>query len=70
MGALTSKVYSFSLRPWELKVIETFDFIDSWVSSIFLNTRGSKIIRILPRVTTLCTETFWISDKTRFFSTL
>lgn len=67
MGALTSKVYSFSLRPWELKVIETFDFIDSWVSSIFLNTRGSKIIRILPRVTTLCTETFWISDKTRFF---
>lgn len=67
MGALTSKVYSFSLRPWELKVVETFDFIDSWVSPIFLNLRGLKIVRVLPRVVGFNVDSFWISDKTRFF---
>lgn len=67
MGALTSKVYSFSLRPWELKTVETFDFIDSWTSSIFLNFKDLKIVRILPRVTDSGVDSFWISDKTRFF---
>jgi len=64
-GALTSKPYSFVARSWEFKSINTVDFFDSLGSSIRVDIRGDKIIRILPRVNEL-TNDEWISDKIRF----
>lgn len=64
-GALTSKPYSFVARPWEFKSIESVDFFDSTVSSIRLDLRGDKILRILPRINDNVNEE-WISDRIRF----
>lgn len=35
-GAITSKPYAFTARPWELKQIETVDVIDGMGSSIMV----------------------------------
>ena len=37
VGALTSKPYSFSARPWDLNSIESIDIFDSLNSNIFFN---------------------------------
>jgi hypothetical protein len=64
-GALTSKPYSFVARPWEFKSVESVDFFDSTGSSIRFDTRGDKILRVLPRVNENINEE-WISDRIRF----
>jgi len=64
-GALTSKPYSFVARPWEFKTIDSIDFFDSTLSSIRLDLRGDKILRILPRINENINEE-WISDRIRF----
>jgi len=64
-GALTSKPYSFIARPWEFKTIESIDFFDSTLSSIRLDLRGDKILRVLPRINENINEE-WISDRVRF----
>jgi NADH dehydrogenase (ubiquinone) Fe-S protein 1 len=48
VGALTSKPYAFSFRPWELKSIESIDVLDGMGSGIKLDTKGSELMRILP----------------------
>jgi len=48
-GALTSKPYSFKIRAWELSSLETIDFSDHFNSSIYVQYKNSKIIRILPK---------------------
>tara|TARA_B100000614_G_scaffold262904_1_gene299983 strand:+ start:22687 stop:24774 length:2088 start_codon:yes stop_codon:yes gene_type:complete len=65
VGALTSKPYAFTSRPWELTSIETIDVTDSIGSNIRVDIRGSSIMRILPRLNESINEE-WISDKTRF----
>jgi len=64
-GALTSKPYSFVARPWEFKSINSVDFFDSFGSSVRIDIKGDKIIRVLPRLNDN-TNLEWISDKTRF----
>ena len=49
VGALTSKPYAFTVRPWELKSVESIDVPDGIASSIRIDTRGSDLVRILPR---------------------
>jgi NADH-quinone oxidoreductase subunit G len=49
MGALTSKIYSFSARPWELVNFIIPNFIDTGGSFIRLDFRGNEIMRILPQ---------------------
>ncbi|KAI8373185.1 G subunit of NADH dehydrogenase [Radiomyces spectabilis] len=66
VGALTSKPYQMTSRPWELKKYETIDVSDAVGSNIRLDTRGVEVMRILPRVNDEVNEE-WISDKTRFF---
>jgi NADH-quinone oxidoreductase chain G len=66
VGALTSKPYSFTARPWELRSVFTMDVLDSFCSSIRIDLRGLEILRILPLNDNFCNEE-WISDKTRFF---
>ena len=65
VGALTSKPFSFTSRPWELRSYNSIDIFDNMNSNIRVDVRGTKIMRILPRVNTLINED-WISDKIRF----
>lgn len=65
MGALTSKPYAFTARPWELRSIETIDFLDAMGSSLRVDIRGLNIMRILPRINEALNEE-WITDKARF----
>ncbi len=65
VGALTSKPYSFKVRPWELKSIETIDLTDSLGSNIYIHYTESDILRVLPKFNSDINETL-ITDKTRF----
>ena len=65
VGALTSKPYAFVSRPWELKKTESIDVLDAVGSNIRVDSRGSEVLRVLPRLHEDVNEE-WISDKTRF----
>jgi len=65
VGALTSKPYAFSARPWELQKTESVDVMDAVGSAIRVDTRGREVMRIMPRLNEAVNEE-WISDKTRF----
>ncbi len=64
VGALTSKPYSFTARPWELRKTESVDVMDGLGSNIRVDSRGREVLRILPRNHDGVNEE-WISDKTR-----
>jgi len=65
VGALTSKPFAFTARPWELNKTESIDVMDAVGSAIRVDTRGREVMRILPRVNEAVNEE-WISDKTRY----
>ncbi|XP_028446550.1 NADH-ubiquinone oxidoreductase 75 kDa subunit, mitochondrial isoform X2 [Perca flavescens] len=65
VGALTSKPYAFTARPWETRKTESIDVLDAVGSNIVVTTRGGEVMRILPRLNEDVNEE-WISDKTRF----
>jgi NADH-quinone oxidoreductase subunit G len=65
VGALVSKPYAFTARPWELTKTETIDVMDALGSNIRMDTKGREVMRILPRNHDGVNEE-WISDKTRF----
>ncbi len=65
VGALVSKPYAFTARPWELRKTESIDVMDAVGSNIRIDTRGREVMRILPRNHDDVNEE-WISDKTRF----
>ncbi|MBB6179176.1 NADH-quinone oxidoreductase subunit NuoG [Pseudorhizobium flavum] len=65
VGALTSRPFAFTARPWELGKTESIDVMDALGSAIRVDTRGREVMRIMPRVNELVNEE-WISDKTRF----
>ena len=50
VGALTSKPYAFTARPWELRKTETVDVMDALGSNIVVQTRSGDVLRVLPRV--------------------
>ena len=65
VGALTSKPYAFTARPWELRKTETIDVMDAVGSNIRVDSRGREVLRILPRLNEGVNEE-WIADKSRF----
>lgn len=65
VGALTSKPYAFTARPWELKKTETIDVMDALGSNIRVDTKGREVMRIMPRNHDGVNEE-WLSDKSRF----
>ena len=65
VGALTSKPYAFTARPWELRKTQSIDVMDAVGSNIRVDVRGGEVMRILPRLHDDVNEE-WISDKTRF----
>ena len=66
VGALTSKPYAFIARQWELKKVESIDFLDSFGSNIIIYTKThfdkklkksyEQILRILPKNTIALNE--------------
>ena len=67
VGALLSKPYSFTARPWELRKTESIDVMDGMGCNIRVDSRGREVMRILPRVNEAVNEE-WLGDKSRFVS--
>lgn len=65
VGALTSKPYAFTARPWETRKTESVDVMDAVGSNIVVSTRAGDVMRVIPRLHEEINEE-WISDKTRF----
>ena len=65
VGALTSKPYAFTTRPWELRKTETIDVMDAVGSNIRVDTRGPEVMRVIPRLNEDVNEE-WLADKSRF----
>jgi NADH-quinone oxidoreductase chain G len=65
VGALTSKPYSFTARPWELESFETVDIFDSFGTRIKIDIRGREVMRVQPSLRESLNED-WITDKVRF----
>ena len=64
VGALTSKPYAFTARPWELRKTESIDILDALGSAIRVDSRGNQVMRILPRINDDINEE-WLGDKSR-----
>ncbi len=64
VGALTSKPYAFTARPWELARTESVDVMDALGSSIRVDAKGREVMRILPRSHDGVNEE-WLSDRSR-----
>ena len=65
VGALTSKPYAFTARPWELTKTDSVDVLDAVGANIRIDTRGTEVLRILPRLNEDVNEE-WLGDKSRF----
>lgn len=65
VGALTSKPYAFTARPWELRKFATIDPLDCTGSNIIVELKETEIIRILPKYSSKI-NLEWITDKIRF----
>ena len=65
VGALTSKPNAFSARSWELSKSYSIDVMDAVGSNIIVYSKGSEVMRILPKENEEINEE-WISDKARF----
>ena len=65
VGALTSKPYAFTARPWELRKTESVDVIDALGSNIRIDVRGREVMRLLPRNHDGVNEE-WLSDRSRY----
>jgi NADH-quinone oxidoreductase subunit G len=65
VGALTSKPYAFTARPWELLKTDSIDVSDATGTLTRLDTRGREVLRVLPRLNEDVNEE-WMADKGRF----
>ncbi|MDV7338835.1 NADH-quinone oxidoreductase subunit NuoG [Terasakiella sp. A23] len=65
VGALTSKPYSYTARPWELKKTESIDVFDAVGTNVRLDSRANEVLRVLPRLNEEVNEE-WLADKGRY----
>ncbi len=65
VGALTSRPYAFTARPWELSKTESIDVLDAVGANIRIDAKGQEVMRILPRLNEEVNEE-WLSDRSRF----
>ncbi|HEY1857159.1 NADH-quinone oxidoreductase subunit NuoG [Acidocella sp.] len=65
VGALTSKPYAYTARPWELRKTDSIDVLDAVGANIRIDARGAEVLRILPRLNDDVNEE-WLGDKSRF----
>ncbi len=65
VGALTSKPYRYSGRPWENTIHDSIAPHDCVGSNIHVETRRNKVMRVLPKENDAINE-LWLSDRDRF----
>lgn len=65
VGALTSKPYRFTARPWELTQQESVAPHDCLGSNLYVHSRQNQLMRVVPRHNESINET-WLSDRDRF----
>lgn len=65
VGALTSRPYRYSARPWELTQNYSVAPHDCVGSNLIVETRRDQVMRVLPHENESINET-WISDRDRF----
>jgi NADH-quinone oxidoreductase subunit G len=65
VGALTSKPYRFTARPWELDQAPSIAPHDCVGSNLNIHTRYGKVMRVVARENTRTNQT-WISDRDRY----
>ena len=66
IGALTSKPYAFTSRPWEINSTNSIDILDILGSNIRIDSYGSQVKRILPLKNDALNREY-ISNRVRFF---
>ncbi|MCS0806973.1 NADH-quinone oxidoreductase subunit NuoG [Massilia agilis] len=65
VGALTSKPFRYSARPWELSRRKSVSPHDSLGSNLIVQVKGGKVMRVLPLENEAINEC-WLSDRDRF----
>ncbi|KPK37353.1 MAG: NADH dehydrogenase [Gammaproteobacteria bacterium SG8_47] len=65
VGALTSKPFRYSARPWELHQVASIAPHDCVGSNLDVEVRRNKVMRVLPRENEAVNEV-WLSDRDRF----
>ncbi|HLA74477.1 MAG TPA: NADH-quinone oxidoreductase subunit NuoG, partial [Gammaproteobacteria bacterium] len=65
VGALTSKPFRYTARPWEMTSRDSIAPHDSVGSNIALHIRDNRVMRVVPRDNEQINEV-WISDRDRF----
>ena len=65
VGALTSRPYAFTARPWELRKTQSIDVSDALGANIRIDAEGTTVRRVMPVNHDEINEE-WISDKARF----
>ena len=65
VGALTSKPYRYTGRPWENDQAKSIAAHDCLGSNIEIETRRNKVMRVLPDENETINE-LWLSDRDRF----
>jgi NADH-quinone oxidoreductase subunit G len=65
VGALTSKPYRFTARPWEMTQHESIAPHDCLGSNVYLHVRRNQLMRVVPKENESINET-WLSDRDRF----
>ncbi|HHM06162.1 MAG TPA: NADH-quinone oxidoreductase subunit G [Gammaproteobacteria bacterium] len=65
VGALTSKPFRYTARPWELTALEAVSPHDCVGANLFLHVRGGRVMRVLPRENEAINET-WAADRDRY----
>ncbi len=65
VGALTSKPYRYSARPWELVSRAAVSPHDCVGANLYVQTRRGRVLRVLPRENEAVNEC-WLADRDRF----
>lgn len=65
VGALTSKPYRFTARPWEMTQHDSVSAHDCLGTNLHLHTRRNELMRVVPKENESINET-WISDRDRY----
>ncbi len=65
VGALTSKPYRYSARPWELTRRASVSPHDGLGSNLIVQVKQNRVMRVLPRENDAINEC-WLSDRDRF----
>lgn len=65
VGALTSKLYHFKYRSWDLQYFESIDLMDSFCQPIRIFIKFNKIDRILPQYDDV-TNWGFLTEKARY----